>query len=93
MDKGSIGEFAKNKVNELINWLKKNDSEIGEKEVLYLLESIGDHNAAIQLKRMYEEKKYRTSNRDGFRYKLEHLSQEEKKILEEYIRKSKGKND
>lgn len=92
MDKGSIGEFAKNKVDELINWLKKDDSEMGEKEVLYLLESIGDHNAVIQLKGMYEEKKYRVSISDGFRYKLEHLSQEEKKILEEYIRKRK-KND
>lgn len=93
MDKGSIGEFAKNKVDELINWLKKDDSEMGEKEVLYLLESIGDHNAFIQLKRMYEEKKYKASIPDGFRYKLEHLSQEEKKILEEYIRKSEEKND
>lgn len=73
MDKGSIGEFAKNKVDELINWLKKDDPEIREKEVLYLLESIGDHNAVVQLKRMYEEKKLRTSSAEGFRYKLEHL--------------------
>lgn len=93
MDKGSIGEFAKNKVDELINWLKMNDSEIEEKEVLYLLESIGDHNAVVQLKRMYEEKKLRTSSAEGFRYKLEHLSQEEKEVLEEYIRKSERKND
>lgn len=91
MDKGSIGEFAKNKVDELINWLKMNDSEIGEKEVLYLLESIGDHNAVIQLKRMYEEKKIRTSSAEG--YKLEHLSQEEKKVLDDYIRKSEENND
>lgn len=93
MDKGSIGEFAKNKVDELINWLKTNDSEIEEKEVVYLLESIGDHNAVKQLKRMYEEKNYRTSSAEGFRYKLEHLSQEEKKVFDDYIRKSKEKND
>ncbi|MDE5830449.1 MAG: hypothetical protein K2H53_01890, partial [Clostridia bacterium] len=75
-------------IDDLINCLKENGSEIGEKEILYLIESIGDYNAAIQLKRMYEEKIFKSSNAERFRHKLENLSQEEEEVLKEYMRKS-----
>lgn len=87
MEKGSIGEFAKGKVNELINWLSDKESKIDEKEALYLIDSIGDHHAVTQLKQMYEKKKSKQLRAEAFRMKLENLSPEEQKILTEYIQK------
>lgn len=85
MEKGSIGEFAKGKVNELINWLNGKEAKIDEKEALYLIDSIGDHNAVTQLKQMYEEKKSKQLRADAFRMKLENLSPEEQRVLIEYL--------
>ena len=93
MEKGSIGEFAKGKVNELINWLNDKESKIGEEEALYLIDSIGDHNAATQLKQMYEEKKYKRLRADAFRNKLENLLPEEQKVLKEYIQRMEQRDD
>lgn len=50
MDNGSIGEFAKSKLNEVVNFLNGKDNSISLDEVNYIINHIGEPTVKKQLK-------------------------------------------
>lgn len=103
MDQGSIGEFAKSKVNRLLNWIHRKQPDVTDQEAIYLANHIGDHNAARQLKKMVsirQEEDNQIHQNSPYRQKAEELQKRLEKLpskkqdaVERYIRQMEERHD
>ena len=87
MSDGIMGEFAKNKINEVINNLHNKQNSLSQKQIKSIIDSIGEPFLQIKLEQMYKEK-------FGLNDEIEELEkrQEEINLKIEQLKKQKTEN-
>jgi hypothetical protein len=87
MKDGLMGEFAKSKINEAIDNLHEKSKSLSQKQIKYIIDSIGEPFLQIKLKQMYKEK-------FGLDDEIEELQkqQEEINLKIEQLKNQKSKN-